>query len=208
MITMKTNLTPFPEHTGPFTDDLIPPGFDRRGGKNAQLNSPVRAIRATDAGTAAPAAPKKTPPKLGAKSEAAPKAAKSAAVAKAPKVAKPAKAKGYNVAAGPKSGVTAARAGSSQALTLDLLSRVKGATLADIVAMERKRGSKALDASIKTFLPTLVKMRGYGIRTTFDKSGEIATYFLVLPTGMTEMVAHKTAEAKAVPAAKKGAAKK
>lgn len=215
MISRKSN---FPVFGGPFAADLIPPAGRRekvspfsRDPSNkteAKIVMPVRAVKATE--PAAAEAPKKTAPKLGgakatAKASAPKAAAKPTAAAKA--AAKPAKEKSERGNFPAAKVAEAVKAGSGQAVFIDLLARKKGATVTEIVEALHKNGSSAQEGSVRTFIPSLARAKGYGLHS--EKKGDETTYFLLFPEGTTAPVPHTVSSAKASPvAAKKAPTKK
>ena len=81
------------------------------------------------------------------------------------------------------------RAGSKQAILVDMLSRVQGATMRELLDALSGGAKPWKEVSVKSGLNwDMNKIKGYGIRTT--KRFEEDCYHLVLPSGMTAPVPH------------------
>lgn len=107
------------------------------------------------------------------------------------KVVKPAKparrSTGINLA--PKARVYACREGSKQAILVDLLSRVQGATMGELLKGLSGGEKPWQEVTVKSGLNwDMNKVKGYGIRTT--KRMEFDCYHLVLPKGMSAPLPH------------------
>lgn len=86
--------------------------------------------------------------------------------------------------------VHALRGGSALAKAVDLLKRKSGATIDDLVKMRSEMG-KSPDPSYfgTTWFQSFSKLTGYGVQAKAKGDGWV--YFLVLPDGMSEPIAHK-----------------
>lgn len=99
----------------------------------------------------------------------------------------PRKTTGINLA--PKSKVYACREGSKQSIMVDLLSRVQGATMAELLKGLSGGEKPWLEVTVKSGLNwDMNKLKGYGIRTT--KRAEFDCYHLVLPKGLDKPIPH------------------
>lgn len=119
--------------------------------------------------------------------------------APAPKVKAAPKAKSDKPAATPRRGtginlaplakVYPCRAGSKQAILVDMLSREQGATMAELLEALSGGATPWKEVSVKSGLNwDMNKVKGYGIRTT--KRGDDDCYHLVLPQGMDAPLPH------------------
>jgi hypothetical protein len=112
--------------------------------------------------------------------------------------------KGINLA--PKAKTLPCRAGTKQAVILDLISRPQGATMQEL-RDALSHGKPWLDVTIKSGLSwDMNSVKGYGIRTTVreENGQEVHAYHAVFPEGQTGPLAHtpraadkKAAEAEA-----------
>jgi hypothetical protein len=81
------------------------------------------------------------------------------------------------------------RAGSKQAILVDMLSRVQGATMRELLEALSGGAKPWKEVSVKSGMNwDMNKVKGYGIRTV--KRFEEDCYHLVLPSGMTAPVPH------------------
>lgn len=119
-----------------------------------------------------------------AKAKPAPKAPKAPAEKKA---AAPRRGTGINLA--PTKKAYPCRAGSKQAMLVDMLSRPEGATMGELLAALSGGSKPWKEVTVKSGLNwDMNKVKGYGIRTT--KRGDADCYHLVLPEGMDAPLAH------------------
>lgn len=82
------------------------------------------------------------------------------------------------------------REGSKQAILVDMLSRVQGATMAELLKALSGGDKPWLEISVKSGMNwDMNKLKGYGIRTT--KREEFDCYHLVLPKGMDKPHPHQ-----------------
>lgn len=133
----------------------------------------------------------------GGKAVVANKSRDSAAPAKASDYPAPApKARrGTGVNLAPLKKAYACRAGSKQAIMVDMLSREQGATMPELLEALSGGATPWKEVSVKSGLNwDMNKIKGYGIRT--DKRGEEDCYFLVLPEGLTAPIPHTVAASK------------
>lgn len=133
----------------------------------------------------------------GGKAVVANKSRDSAAPAKASDYPAPApKARrGTGVNLAPLKKAYACRAGSKQAILVDMLSREQGATMPELLEALSGGATAWKEVSVKSGLNwDMNKIKGYGIRT--DKRGEEDCYFLVLPEGLTAPIPHTVAASK------------
>ena len=133
----------------------------------------------------------------GGKAVVANKSRDSAAPAKASDYPAPApKARrGTGVNLAPLKKAYACRAGSKQAILVDMLSREQGATMPELLEALSGGTTAWKEVSVKSGLNwDMNKIKGYGIRT--DKRGEEDCYFLVLPEGLTAPIPHTVAASK------------
>ena len=99
----------------------------------------------------------------------------------------PRRGTGINLA--PLAKVYPCRAGSKQAILVDMLSREQGATMAELLEALSGGATPWKEVSVKSGLNwDMNKVKGYGIRTT--KRGDDDCYHLVLPEGMTAPLPH------------------
>lgn len=118
----------------------------------------------------------------------------SAKPAKAAPKAKPAKAattprRGTGINLAPLKTIYPCRAGSKQAILVDMLSREQGATMAELLEALSGGATPWKEVSVKSGLNwDMNKVKGYGIRTT--KRGDDDCYHLVLPEGMDAPLPH------------------
>ena len=111
----------------------------------------------------------------------------------APK-AKPAKAattprRGTGINLAPLKTIYPCRAGSKQAILVDMLSREQGATMAELLEALSGGATPWKEVSVKSGLNwDMNKVKGYGIRTT--KRGDDDCYHLVLPEGIDAPLPH------------------
>jgi hypothetical protein len=112
--------------------------------------------------------------------------------AKATDYPAPAKARSTGINLAPKAKAYPCKAGTKQALLVDLLFRPEGATMAELmVAMST--GKPWQEITVKSGLNwDMNKVKGYGIRTT--KRGDADCYHLVLPAGMEAPHPHSSAK--------------
>lgn len=116
-----------------------------------------------------------------------------------PAPAAPRKSTGINLAA--MKVAYACREGSKQAILVDMLSRVQGATMAELLKALSGGEKPWLEISVKSGMNwDMNKIKGYGIRTT--KRDEFDCYHLVLPKGMDAPHPHQPLK-KSAPKAKK-----
>lgn len=120
------------------------------------------------------------------------KARDRAQSAKATDYPAPAKGRTTGINLAPKAKAYPCKAGTKQALFVDLLSRPEGATMAELmVAMST--GKPWQEITVKSGLNwDMNKVKGYGIRTT--KRGDEDCYHLVLPAGMDKPHPHAPAK--------------
>ena len=119
------------------------------------------------------------------KDKPAPKAEKAPKVK--PAATAPRRGTGINLA--PLKTIYPCRAGSKQAILVDMLSREQGATMAELLEALSGGATPWKEVSVKSGLNwDMNKVKGYGIRTT--KRGDDDCYHLVLPEGMTAPVPH------------------
>lgn len=105
------------------------------------------------------------------------------------KIKKAAPRRGTGINLAPQKKVYACRAGSKQAILVDMLSREQGATMAELLEALSGGATPWKEVSVKSGLNwDMNKVKGYGIRTT--KRGDEDCYHLVLPEGMTAPVPH------------------
>ncbi|MBZ8118271.1 DUF3489 domain-containing protein [Roseovarius sp. LXJ103] len=115
-------------------------------------------------------------------------AIRSATVRKGPTpknlpVKPPRRGRGVNLA--PKAEVKPCRAGTKQAILVDMLSRSEGATMVELLSAL----SPWKPITVKSGLNwDMNKVKGYGIRTT--QRGDADCYHLVLPKGLSAPLAH------------------
>lgn len=87
------------------------------------------------------------------------------------------------------------RAGSKQAILVDILNRPEGATMPELLEALSGGSKPWLEVSVKSGMNwDMNKVKGYGICTS--KRGDEDCYHLVLPEGMTEPVPHTVAKSK------------
>lgn len=116
------------------------------------------------------------------------------ATAKPAPKAKPAKAataprRGTGINLAPLKTIYPCRAGSKQAILVDMLSREQGATMAELLEALSGGATPWKEVSVKSGLNwDMNKVKGYGIRTT--KRGDDDCYHLVLPEGMDAPLPH------------------
>jgi hypothetical protein len=99
----------------------------------------------------------------------------------------PRRGTGINLA--PMKKAYACRAGSKQAILVDMLSREQGATMEELLEALSGGSKPWKEVSVKSGMNwDMNKVKGYGIRTT--KRGDDDCYHLVLPEGLTAPVPH------------------
>ncbi len=103
-------------------------------------------------------------------------AAKPAQPAAAPATAKRSRARGTNIQPTGEP-LRACRAGSKQAILLDLLRQPEGATIETLMAATGWQRS-----SVRTGFSWDMRGKGYGVRSTFDAAG-VERFHLVVPVG-------------------------
>lgn len=117
------------------------------------------------------------------------KAAVAEARKSTPATKKPAARRGTGINLAPLGKAYACRAGSKQAILVDKLSRVQGATMAELLEATSGGKNPWKEVSVKSGLNwDMNKIKGYGIRTT--KRGEFDCYHLVLPKGLQAPIPH------------------
>ncbi len=118
--------------------------------------------------------------------EAAPAAAKSVKPKVAPK-AKPATTerrvhRGTNLLPPSDGAPIPCRAGTKQAIMLDLLSTPNGATMDDLIKALSGGRKPWTEGSVRAGFGWDMKQKGYGVRSEFDDDG-VERFFIVLPKG-------------------------
>lgn len=99
----------------------------------------------------------------------------------------PRRGSGINLA--PLNKAYACRAGSKQAILVDILFRPQGATMPELLEALSGGSKPWLEVSVKSGMNwDMNKVKGYGIRTS--KRGDEDCYHLVLPEGLTAPVPH------------------
>lgn len=107
----------------------------------------------------------------------------------APKAKGTAPRRGTGVNLKPLSRVVPCRAGTKQALLVDMLSRPQGATMAELIDALSGGNKPWQEVTVKSGLNwDMNKVKGYGIRTT-QRDG-VDCYHLVLPEGMDAPLPH------------------
>lgn len=121
------------------------------------------------------------------KAQAKPEKPKAAPKAKPATGTAPRRGTGINLA--PMKKAYACRAGSKQAILVDMLSREQGATMEELLEALSGGSKPWKEVSVKSGMNwDMNKVKGYGIRTT--KRGDDDCYHLVLPEGLTAPVPH------------------
>lgn len=121
------------------------------------------------------------------KAQAKPEKSKAAPKAKPATGTAPRRGTGINLA--PMKKAYACRAGSKQAILVDMLSREQGATMEELLEALSGGAKPWKEVSVKSGMNwDMNKVKGYGIRTT--KRGDDDCYHLVLPEGLTTPVPH------------------
>lgn len=106
-----------------------------------------------------------------------------------PKQAPVAPRRGTGINLAPMKKAYACRAGSKQAILVDMLSREQGATMEELLEALSGGTKPWKEVSVKSGMNwDMNKIKGYGIRTT--KRGEVDCYHLVLPEGLTAPIPH------------------
>lgn len=76
------------------------------------------------------------------------------------------------------------REGSKQAILVDMLSRPNGATMDELLDAMSKDRRPWTETSIRSGFGWDMRLKGYGVRSTFDEDGT-ERFFLVVPAGFS-----------------------
>lgn len=115
--------------------------------------------------------------------------AKPASAQKAKPATGTAPRRGTGINLAPMRKVYPCRAGSKQAILVDMLSREQGATMSELLEALSGGATPWKEVSVKSGMNwDMNKVKGYGIRTT--KRGDDDCYHLVLPEGMDAPLPH------------------
>lgn len=82
------------------------------------------------------------------------------------------------------------REGSKQALLLDMLSRKNGSTMAELIEALSGGNKPWTEATVRSGFGWDMKLKGYGVHSTFDEDGTTERFHIVLPECAKSIPAH------------------